>query len=257
MPTQRRRQPPSPLQQWQCHREPPERRIDPSDGIAYSWDELCIFYKDSYSSRDIQSYWHACATLAEGADVKDSPYHSTYNETKANDTNTSFAYQDTRHNQAVLRQQQPRQQLQATKTVATKTATNQDGKCSAQEQTATKQSGDSSCNNNKKHNNKNNNYNNNNNNKQSGDSSCNAGRRTKRHWAARKATPPPPTTTTATTTATTTTTTTPPQPSVLRDPSLQVESGQLIKLLLDVSFRTEAQLADVFQLVGWTDDARL
>ena len=35
-----------------------ERRVDPEDGMAYTWDELVEFYKGKYSRKDLEAYWH-------------------------------------------------------------------------------------------------------------------------------------------------------------------------------------------------------
>ncbi len=34
-----------------------ERRIDPEDGTAYTWEEMLSFYKQTYKKKAILSYW--------------------------------------------------------------------------------------------------------------------------------------------------------------------------------------------------------
>lgn len=37
-----------------------EKRIDPDDGAAYTWEELSAYYKGKYSKKDIKAYWEDC-----------------------------------------------------------------------------------------------------------------------------------------------------------------------------------------------------
>merc|ERR1712232_1113440 len=36
----------------------PERRIDPFDGRAYTFEELNAFYKHTYNKKEIEQYWN-------------------------------------------------------------------------------------------------------------------------------------------------------------------------------------------------------
>jgi len=35
----------------------PERRVDPDDKVAYTWEELSAFYKKKYKKKEIEEYW--------------------------------------------------------------------------------------------------------------------------------------------------------------------------------------------------------
>jgi len=37
-----------------------EKRVDPEDGIAYTWDELSQFYKGKYKKKEVEAYWETC-----------------------------------------------------------------------------------------------------------------------------------------------------------------------------------------------------
>jgi len=37
-----------------------ELRIDPDDGLPYSWEELKAFYTGKYKKKEIEAYWEAC-----------------------------------------------------------------------------------------------------------------------------------------------------------------------------------------------------
>ncbi|CAK0893076.1 unnamed protein product [Prorocentrum cordatum] len=37
-----------------------EKRVDPEDGVAYTWDELSQFYKGKYKKKEIDAYWETC-----------------------------------------------------------------------------------------------------------------------------------------------------------------------------------------------------
>jgi len=36
------------------------KRVDPDDGVAYTYDELSAFYKGTYTKKDIKAYWEKC-----------------------------------------------------------------------------------------------------------------------------------------------------------------------------------------------------
>jgi len=38
----------------------PEKRVDPDDGSAYTWEEISAFYKKKYTKNEIASYWETC-----------------------------------------------------------------------------------------------------------------------------------------------------------------------------------------------------
>mmetsp|Transcript_48040 Transcript_48040/g.86887 ORF Transcript_48040/g.86887 Transcript_48040/m.86887 type:complete len:437 (-) Transcript_48040:154-1464(-) len=38
----------------------PEKRIDPEDGSAYTFEELAVFYKGKYKKKAIEAYWEDC-----------------------------------------------------------------------------------------------------------------------------------------------------------------------------------------------------
>mmetsp|Transcript_4172 Transcript_4172/g.13348 ORF Transcript_4172/g.13348 Transcript_4172/m.13348 type:complete len:115 (-) Transcript_4172:837-1181(-) len=42
-----------------------EKRIDPDDGQAYTYEELAKFYKDTYQKAAIKSYWESCKLASE------------------------------------------------------------------------------------------------------------------------------------------------------------------------------------------------
>jgi len=37
-----------------------EKRTDPEDGAAYTWDEMSAFYKGKHKAADVAAYWYAC-----------------------------------------------------------------------------------------------------------------------------------------------------------------------------------------------------
>ena len=43
--------------------EKPEKRVDPTDGRAYTFEQMQRYYKGVYSKRDIQNYWDSCPLL--------------------------------------------------------------------------------------------------------------------------------------------------------------------------------------------------
>lgn len=38
---------------------PPEKRVDPDDGVAYTWEELLAFYTGKFKKSAIESYWES------------------------------------------------------------------------------------------------------------------------------------------------------------------------------------------------------
>eukprot|EP00930_Biecheleria_cincta_P028625 TRINITY_DN1997_c0_g1_i3.p1 TRINITY_DN1997_c0_g1~~TRINITY_DN1997_c0_g1_i3.p1 ORF type:complete len:441 (-),score=118.17 TRINITY_DN1997_c0_g1_i3:60-1310(-) len=41
----------------------PERRVDPEDGVAYTWDELAEYYKGKFKKKAIEAYWEECKVV--------------------------------------------------------------------------------------------------------------------------------------------------------------------------------------------------
>mmetsp|Transcript_60218 Transcript_60218/g.127557 ORF Transcript_60218/g.127557 Transcript_60218/m.127557 type:complete len:319 (-) Transcript_60218:166-1122(-) len=39
----------------------PEKRVDPTDGVAYTFEELAAFYAGKYKKKAIEGYWEECA----------------------------------------------------------------------------------------------------------------------------------------------------------------------------------------------------
>lgn len=39
---------------------PVERRIDPDDGTAYTWEEFSDYYRGKYKKKAIEAYWEEC-----------------------------------------------------------------------------------------------------------------------------------------------------------------------------------------------------
>lgn len=48
-----------------------EKRIDPEDGTAYTWEELSAFYKGKYKSNEIDAYWNSCKPTKGGTAAKE------------------------------------------------------------------------------------------------------------------------------------------------------------------------------------------
>jgi len=44
----------------------PEKRIDPEDGAAYTYDELAAFYTGKYKKKAIETYWESCESTKKG-----------------------------------------------------------------------------------------------------------------------------------------------------------------------------------------------
>jgi len=40
-----------------------EKRVDPEDGAAYTWEEMSAFYKGKHKAADTAAYWYACKEL--------------------------------------------------------------------------------------------------------------------------------------------------------------------------------------------------
>lgn len=38
----------------------PKRRIDPTDGMPYSWSEMAAHYANDYTVSAVVAYWDAC-----------------------------------------------------------------------------------------------------------------------------------------------------------------------------------------------------
>jgi len=41
----------------------PERRVDPEDGVAYSYDELSEYYKGKFKKKAVEAYWEECKVV--------------------------------------------------------------------------------------------------------------------------------------------------------------------------------------------------
>jgi hypothetical protein len=50
----------------------PEKRVDPDDGSAYTWEELSAYYKGKYKKKEIDAYWETCKP-AKGKKGKKEP----------------------------------------------------------------------------------------------------------------------------------------------------------------------------------------
>jgi len=40
-----------------------EKRIDPDDGAAYTWEEFAAFYNRKYKAKEVAAYWEECKPL--------------------------------------------------------------------------------------------------------------------------------------------------------------------------------------------------
>mmetsp|Transcript_92948 Transcript_92948/g.240096 ORF Transcript_92948/g.240096 Transcript_92948/m.240096 type:complete len:634 (-) Transcript_92948:176-2077(-) len=48
-----------------------ERRVDPTDGVAYTWDELSAYYKGTYKKKALEAYWeNECTPVKKGKKAK-------------------------------------------------------------------------------------------------------------------------------------------------------------------------------------------
>eukprot|EP00933_Yihiella_yeosuensis_P016860 TRINITY_DN1425_c0_g3_i2.p1 TRINITY_DN1425_c0_g3~~TRINITY_DN1425_c0_g3_i2.p1 ORF type:complete len:417 (-),score=146.92 TRINITY_DN1425_c0_g3_i2:264-1514(-) len=48
----------------------PERRVDPEDGAAYTWEELSAYYKGKFKKAAIAAYWEECKPVKKGKKAK-------------------------------------------------------------------------------------------------------------------------------------------------------------------------------------------
>jgi len=64
---------------------PVEKRVDPEDGAAYSYDELAAFYKGKYKKQVIEAYWESCKPVkkAKGKGKGSAPEPKAKAKTKA------------------------------------------------------------------------------------------------------------------------------------------------------------------------------
>ena len=37
-----------------------DRRVDPDDGAAYTWEEFSTYYKGKYKKKAVEEYWGEC-----------------------------------------------------------------------------------------------------------------------------------------------------------------------------------------------------
>eukprot|EP00406_Dinophysis_acuminata_P080709 CAMPEP_0179265970 /NCGR_PEP_ID=MMETSP0797-20121207/29175_1 /TAXON_ID=47934 /ORGANISM="Dinophysis acuminata, Strain DAEP01" /LENGTH=62 /DNA_ID=CAMNT_0020974189 /DNA_START=71 /DNA_END=256 /DNA_ORIENTATION=+ len=40
-----------------------EKRVDPDDGVAYTWEEFSEYYKGTYKKKALESYWEGCEVV--------------------------------------------------------------------------------------------------------------------------------------------------------------------------------------------------
>jgi len=50
-----------------------EKRVDPDDGTAYTFDELSVFYKGKYKKKEVEAYWETCKPVKGKKGKKDEP----------------------------------------------------------------------------------------------------------------------------------------------------------------------------------------
>jgi len=50
-----------------------EKRVDPDDSVAYTWEELAAYYKGKYSKKEIAAYWEECSPVKRGKGGKAAP----------------------------------------------------------------------------------------------------------------------------------------------------------------------------------------
>jgi len=64
---------------------PEEKRIDPEDGAAYTWDEIAGHYKGKYKKKEVEAYWETCkpAKRVKGGSAKAKPEPKAKATTKA------------------------------------------------------------------------------------------------------------------------------------------------------------------------------
>eukprot|EP00438_Fugacium_kawagutii_P005258 Skav228640 [mRNA] locus=scaffold204:138065:139342:+ [translate_table: standard] len=47
-----------------------EQRVDPEDGLAYTWDEMWDYYKDMYDKAEMEAYWDECERQGSASEPK-------------------------------------------------------------------------------------------------------------------------------------------------------------------------------------------
>jgi glutathione S-transferase len=62
---------------------PAEKRVDPEDGAAYTYDELAAFYKGKYKKAVVESYWESCKPVKKGKAKDKSPEPKAKSKAKA------------------------------------------------------------------------------------------------------------------------------------------------------------------------------
>jgi len=50
-----------------------EKRVDPDDGTAYTWEELAAYYKGKYNKKAIEAYWEECEPAKKKKGKKGEP----------------------------------------------------------------------------------------------------------------------------------------------------------------------------------------
>eukprot|EP00931_Biecheleriopsis_adriatica_P100449 TRINITY_DN75769_c0_g1_i1.p1 TRINITY_DN75769_c0_g1~~TRINITY_DN75769_c0_g1_i1.p1 ORF type:complete len:352 (+),score=88.62 TRINITY_DN75769_c0_g1_i1:43-1056(+) len=55
----------SSLQHGDPNYDPEERRVDPEDGAAYTWDEMCDYYRGKFKKKALEEYWEYEMTPAK------------------------------------------------------------------------------------------------------------------------------------------------------------------------------------------------
>jgi malate dehydrogenase len=48
-----------------------DRRVDPDDGAAYTWEEFSAFYKGTYKKKEVEAYWETCKPAKKGKKAKE------------------------------------------------------------------------------------------------------------------------------------------------------------------------------------------
>merc|ERR1719189_948808 len=47
-----------------------EKRRDPEDGAAYTWEELAAYYKGKYNKKAVAAYWEECTPVKQKGKAK-------------------------------------------------------------------------------------------------------------------------------------------------------------------------------------------
>eukprot|EP00438_Fugacium_kawagutii_P002207 Skav205696 [mRNA] locus=scaffold3495:52669:54395:- [translate_table: standard] len=47
-----------------------EQRVDPEDGLPYTWDEMWDYYKDIYDKAEVEAYWDECKPQGSASEPK-------------------------------------------------------------------------------------------------------------------------------------------------------------------------------------------